>query len=376
MIGGAGVGGTGMRGGGAVATLGVEEEFLLVDAVSGRTAAKAGEVLARVGAYPYEGGAYQPELSRTQVEAATGVCRTLGELREQLSRARAALARACAAEGLSLVASGTPGPAGGEAVISRGERFERIARMYGDVVGDYQACACQVHVGVADRDTAVAVLNHLRPWLATLLALSANSPFDGGRDTGYASWRMVQQFRFPGSGVPPWFASAAAHDREVDRLVECGVLVDEAMTFWLARPSALYPTVEVRAADAVTTVDEAVLQAALSRGLVRTALNELAAGREGPRAGAQVCAAAVWSAARHGLHGSGVDVVAERRVPATRLLDDLVGWVTPALEESGDLVEVKGLLARAGSGAARQRQAASHGPRALLDLLSVSQEET
>ncbi|HEY9524060.1 MAG TPA: glutamate-cysteine ligase family protein, partial [Thermopolyspora sp.] len=207
-------------------TMGVEEEFQLVDAASGTTVSRATAVLARAGGHPWEttGGGYHFELFETQVEAATGVCSDLADLRDQLLRARTRLADAAEGEGLRLVSSGTPILPGPAAEPARGERFERIGRMYAGVIADYQACGCHVHVGVGDRDTAVAVVNHLRPWLPALLALSANSPFDRGGDSGYASWRMMQQARFPGSGVPPWFASAADHDRQVERLIECGVL--------------------------------------------------------------------------------------------------------------------------------------------------------
>ncbi|MFI7233234.1 glutamate--cysteine ligase [Nonomuraea angiospora] len=356
-------------------TVGVEEEFLLLDAGSAEPAALAGKVLSVAGEHPWRrsGGGLHRELFQTQVEAATGTCTTLAELRGHLHGARVLLAAVARDEGLELVSAGTPMLAGAAPALSEGERFARIGEMYGGVIADYQSCGCHVHVGVADRETAVAVMNHLRPWLPTLLALSANSPFDRGRDTGYASWRMVQQSRFPGSGVPPWFDSAAAYERQVDRLVDCGVLVDEAMSFWLARPGVGLPTVEVRAADAAGTTDEAVLQAALTRGLVSTAEAALRAGREAPRVHEQVCAAAVWNAARHGLDGPGVDVFEERAVPAVQLLDRLVGHVSGALADSGDLAEVEDLVARVrrmGTGAERQRRAAMRGPRAVLEMLS------
>ncbi|WP_233358689.1 carboxylate-amine ligase [Thermomonospora amylolytica] len=346
------------------ATMGVEEEFLLVDPVNGRTAPKAPQVLARAGGRPAHspGAGFHAELLQTQVEAVTGVCTGLDDLRRQLREGRSRLAGAAMAEGLRLVSTGTPVVACPDPPFTEGERFARIADMYAGVVAGYQSCGCHVHVGVEDRETAVAVVNHLRPWLPALLALSVNSPFDRGRDTGYASWRMLEQARFPGSGVPPWFSDAADHDRRVERLVEAGVLADPAMTFWLARPSPRLPTVEVRTADAAATVDEAVLQAALTRALVRRALDDLAAGREAPRVDDQVCAAAVWSAARYGLDGPGVDPVREVRVPAARPVADLVAHVRPHLEDTGDLAEVRSvldMLRRAGTGAARQRRAGS-----------------
>ncbi|MFI0354901.1 glutamate--cysteine ligase [Actinomadura sp. 9N407] len=359
---------------GAGLTLGVEEEFLLVDPVSGTPVPYAGRVLAAAGEHPFDGGRYHRELLKSQVEAATGVCDSLDGARGQIRDARARLAAATAREGFLLLSTGTPVLPGPVPVSDHEERYAAISRMYAGIVADYQACGCHVHVGVGGRETAVAVCNHLRPWLPALLALSANSPFDHGRDSGHASWRMIEQSRFPGSGVPPAFASAADHDRAVDLLVDCGVVADPAMSFWLARPSPHLPTVEVRAADAAATADDAVLQAAITRALVRTALDDLSAGREAPDSGPDVCAAAVWTAARYGLEGPAIHPFEERQVPVRRLLGDLMFHITPALEETGDLAEVRALLTwvmRTGSGASRQRQAASDGGlRALVRMLA------
>ncbi|HEV2783956.1 MAG TPA: YbdK family carboxylate-amine ligase, partial [Actinophytocola sp.] len=273
-----------------------------------------------------------------------------------------------------LVATGSPVLGGPGATTSPGARFSRIAGEYAGVVGDYHVCGLHVHVGVPDRDTAVAVVNHLRPWLPALLALSANSPFRHGADTGYASWRMIDQSRFPGAGVPPRFASADAYDRQVAQLVECGALIDDHMTFWLARPSPHLPTVELRVADSVISVAEAALQAALSRALVRTALADLARGREAPALGDQLAAAALWTAARYGLDGPAVHPVHKRRMPARRLVAELIEHLTPALAETGDLSAVRqgiATLDAAGTGARRQRAAAGAGPMGVLRMLAA-----
>ncbi|RCW44610.1 carboxylate-amine ligase [Halopolyspora algeriensis] len=354
------------------ATFGVEEEFLLVDDVSGRPFPGASPVLARV-ADRLPAAAVHPELMETQVEASTGICTTLPELRGQLRKARDRLGAAAGLERVRLVSSGTPPLSGPPPPVSPGERFTRSARIYGGVITDYQACGCHVHVGVPDRDTAVAVINHLRPWLPTLLALSGNSPFHGGSDTGYASWRMVQQSRFPGAGMPPWFTSAAEYDARVSQLVDCGVLMDTGMSFWLARPSPRLPTVELRVADAAITAEEATLQAALGRALVRTALAELSAGVEAPAVPDQVAAAAVWAAARFGLRGHGVHPVTEQRIPAIELVHELLERVRPALDETGDLGAVRRCLAfvlRWGIGAERQRGAARNGSDAVIHMLA------
>jgi glutamate---cysteine ligase / carboxylate-amine ligase len=340
-----------------VTTFGVEEEFLLADPATGRTVPAAVEVLKTAGEEP--GPLLHAELSRTQVEAATEPCATLTELAGQLTFGRSRLFRAARDCGVWLVPSGVP-PLGGPAMIGDGSRFAGIADRYAEIVRDYQACGCHVHVAVPDLATAVAVSNHLRRWLPTLLALSVNSPFRQGRDTGYASWRMIEQSRFPGAGVPPWFRDATDYTARVARLVDCGVLEDAAMTFWLVRPSPTWPTVEFRVADTAVDVPAALLQAALSRALVTTALADLARGEEAPPLDEQVLAAAVWAAARHGLEGPAVHPVRACQVRATEMLDELIVRVAPALAEVGDLATVRnlfGVVLRGGTGAERQRSA-------------------
>ncbi len=359
-------------------TMGVEEEFLLVNPRTGHASPCAEAVLARYrhhGPLP-DGVRVHRELRLTQLEAATGVCTTADELRHQLTAARRVLAGAAAAEDCALLATGTPvgpGPAT-EPPASTG-RYAEIDATYGAVVADYEACGCHVHVGVPDPDTAVAVVNHLGRWLPILLALSGNSPFDHGRDTGYDSWRMVLQSRFPGAGVAPHLGGHAEYRRAVEALVGCGALVDPDQTFWLARPSGRFPTVEFRVADTALTVDHAVLQALLSRALVQRALADLAGGREASPLSPQVAAAAVWAAARHGLSGDLVDAAAETRRPAWTLVDELLAHVRAPLEESGDLAEVRKLVDAVrdgGTGAAQQRAVADRETAAAVRWLTAA----
>lgn len=352
-------------------TFGVEEEFLLVDPDTGATVPAAPEVLKVAGSPP---PTVHAELLRSQVEAATAPCATVTELAGELTRGRAHLAEAARECGVWLVPSGTA-VLGGDSVVSDGDRFGAIAGIYAEVARDYQVCGCHVHVGVQDRETAVAVVNHVRPWLPALLALSVNSPFHDGRDTGYASWRMLAQARFPGSGVPPRCRDAADYAERVARLVDCGVLADEAMSFWLVRPSSTWPTVEFRVADTAVDVPTAVLQAALSRALVETALSDLAQGREAPALDDQVMAAAVWAAARYGL-GVAVHPVRACRVPAVELIGELVVRVAPALAASGDLQTVRDLVRavlESGTGADRQRSLGD--PRAVVCHLAMGETD-
>lgn len=332
----------------------VTEEYLLVDPDTGRTVPVADEVLHYADALdtPAPDATLTAELFGTRVEAGAGRCAGVAELTDRLTHARARTATAARAAGAWLLPSGTAAMGG---LAAPRPAFSALADTYAAAVADL-TCGCHLRLDVPDQDTAVAVVNHLRPWLPTLLALSVNSPYQDGADTGYASWRSVQRARLPAGGMPPHFSSARAYETRVARLMEMGVLVDGPL--WLARPGSRGPAVQLSVADTGIDIEATVLQAALSRALVQTALAELSAGREPPAIGEQVGAAALWSAARHGMSGPGIHPVLERSAPATVLVSELLTTVRAALEETGELTTVTGGIRRLltiGTGAARQR---------------------
>lgn len=350
----------------------VGEELLLADPGTGRTVPAAAEVCRSASAMQpaADDASVQAQWSGTQVEAHTGPCGSLDELARRLTHTRVQLTTAARASDVWLVPSGSSvlgGP------LAPHPRSAAAAQLYAGVVADHQGCGCHVRVGVPDPETAVAVVNHLRPWLPTLLALSVNSPFTGGADTGYASWRAVQRSRLPASGMPPHFGSVHAYESRVSRLAEQGVLVDDASPLWLARPVPRLSAVELRVADTGIDVEATLLQAALTVALVRTALTDLEAGREAPVIGEQVGAAALWSAARHGMAGQGIHPVLERQAPATVLVTELLAAVRPALESLDATQPVRDgvrRLLRLGTGAARQRAAGD--PYEAVRMLATS----
>jgi carboxylate-amine ligase len=208
------------------------------------------------------------------------------------------------------------------------------------------SCGCHVHVGVGSRDLGVQVLNRLRAWLPTLLALTANAPLAGGRDTGWASWRYRLWARWPTARPPPACASAAAYDAVVADLVRRGAALDEPRVFFLARLSPRYPTVEVRAADTCLAVDDTVLLAGLARALVTTAIDQAEARVPVQTASAPRIEAATRAAARHGLAGPGLDPWTGATVAQRLLLDRLLGHVWAALARSGDDQQIAALVDR------------------------------
>jgi carboxylate-amine ligase len=343
-------------------TVGVEEEFLLLDPRSGENVPRAEQVL---GALPAEMRQLSRlEFRRSMLEMVTPVCTTLSELRDQLHRGRRAAADAADAAGAQLVAVGATPVADPQLEAAADPRFTAIAQHYGPIAHDPAVCGCHVHVGVPTMATAIEVCNHLGPWLPIVQALAANSPMHAGADTGYASWRSIQLDRWPSLGPAPYLESVDEYEQMVRTLIDSGVMLDKTMVLWHARPSLTYPTVEVRVADVCPTVDDTLLIAALVRALVATALDDMAAGLSAPRLPEHLLRAAHWNAARTGLDGTLIDPMPldpmpARSRPAWDLVDELLIRVSPALRRHGDLdcvVRQLARLRREGNGAARQRR--------------------
>jgi carboxylate-amine ligase len=357
-------------------TVGVEEEFLLVDPVTGHVVPAVEQVLDEVepGLRPH----VQREFLTSQIEINSPPVRTLDELRKSLADLRLAVGDAAERAGARLLAVGTGMVDGPYAPVADEPRFHRMVERFGALCSSPGLNGIHVHVAVPGRDLGVRVINHLRPALPVLHAVTTNSPFFHGAYTGYASWRSVLWARWPTVGPPPHLRDVTDYESRVGRLMETGAMLDEPMLYWYARLSSRYPTVEVRVGDVCLGLDDAILMAALVRGLVLAALYETAMGREAPVIDQELLVAAHWRAARDGLEGMGVDPRTGELRPAWHLLRQLVDAVTPALERHGDLPMVKVLLGRLrsrGTGAAWQRATFAR-TGDLLRLMGVVADQT
>jgi carboxylate-amine ligase len=339
-------------------TIGVEEEFLLVDPVTGEPVARNEAVARHAEA---RGAKLQLELTSCQVETTTDVVTTSDELRTELVRLRRIAAEAAEADGARLLAVGLPPTVPHKFPITDNRRYRRIAERFGMIAHEQGICGCHVHVAVPDREAAIRVSNRLRPWLPLLLAVTANSAVYRNTDTGYASWRSILWQRWPSAGPPPFFESPDEYDAVLRMLQDSGAMLDEGMVYWDVRPSANFPTIEVRVADVPATVAETVVLAALIRGAVMTALDDERRGEILAPLSSYALRAAYWRSARDGLDGHAVDLTeSHASLPAAALLDGLVDRIRPALEAVGDYDLVRAELARIsehGNGAMRQRRA-------------------
>lgn len=369
-------------------TVGVEEEFLLVDAETRRLVPRAATVVpearAAAGRYPPLRGRHGPgaqvehELQLSQVETGTGVCRTLAEVSEELVAMRRAVRIGAERQGCRTASAGTYPLALGEGgVVTASPAYLRLERDYQLVAREQVVCGCHVHVGVNDPEIAIQVMNRARPWLAVLRALGVSSPFWMGEDSGYASFRTEIWSRWPTAGTPHAFSSRADYDRLVDDLLRTGAVDAPARIYWDLRPSARFDTLEFRVTDACMAVGETVMVAGLVRALVRT-LHAQVSVAPSPVPRPELLRAASWRAARYGTEGELIDLDRRRSVPAAELVGRLLSFVRPALDEAGecDLVgsQVERVLAD-GTGAMRQRRAFARSGR-LEDVVDLMVAET
>jgi glutamate---cysteine ligase / carboxylate-amine ligase len=354
-------------------SMGVEEEFLLVDPADGQVRAMAAAALG-ADAARHEvgtedgtedgtdsgGGDVEAELQLQQLETNTDPCRSLTELGEQLRRARRQASAAARAVGVEIAAlASSPLPA--KPAFTPSRRYQRLRERFGLLAEDQLTCGCHIHVEVESDEEGVAVVDRIRPWLAPMVALSGNSPFWQGEDSSYASYRTQVWSRWPSAGPTELFGSARTYHETVRAMTESRTVLDSGMVYFDARLSRQYPTVEIRVADVCLHADDAVLLAALARALVRTAARQWRDGEAAQPVRLELLRLAAWRASRYGLDAALLDPVTMRPAPARAVLDGLLEHVRDALEDVGDHADVSELYgAVLGRGNGAQVQRAAH----------------
>lgn len=312
----------------------------------------------------------EQELFLEQVETQTEPHRSMTDLLADLRASRQVAAAAAHDVGARIAAVPTPVMADVEGSVTHKPRYERMVARFGQVGRQSMACGMHVHVDVSDDDEGVAVVDRLAPWLPIVLALSANSPFNLGVETGYASWRAQIWESWPTAGAVEPFGDAAGYHRAVADLVDSGAALDEGMIYFDARLSRTYPTVEIRIADVCTDPGDAAVIAAALRALVDVCAESWRAGAVFTPWRVDLLRAARWRAGRDGLTTSLLDPVHGRLTSARHAIDSLMRTIAPALARHGDRELVEDGIARLmreGTGSERQRAVAGDG----LDLEAV-----
>lgn len=358
-------------------TIGVEEEYQIINSGTRELCSRAKQILPI--AQKALGSDVQPEAMLSQIEIATPVCRTLADVRAELVRMRREVIAAAANDGNQIAAAGThPFSHWSEQQLTPKDRYQGLMRDYQQLTREFIIFGCHVHVGLRDREAAIQVMNRARVWLAPLLALTANSPFWLGTDTGYASYRTEIWGRWPQAGVPNIFSSYADYKALVDALVETKSVEEATKIYWDMRLSERFETLEFRVTDVCMTVDEAVMVAGLVRALVQTCHEQAMHDKPFVAARPELVRAAQWRAARYGLDADLINFSALAAVPAREMVETFLAFVRPSLEDPGEWDEISSLVyetMQRGTGATRQREAYKRAGR-FEDVVDLIVKET
>lgn len=335
-------------------TIGVEEEFQIVDPVSCELRSHVSELMA---ASAELGEQVKPEMHQSIIEIGTKICQNVHELDVDMRRTRRELVRAAESRGLHVAAAGThPFSSWIDQVISPGERYQNIVEEMGQLARSLLIFGMHVHVAVPDRTTMIDLMNMARYFLPHLLALSTSSPFWMGRDTGLKSFRTTVFRRFPRTGIPDHLSSWSQYEDYIELLIRLNSIDNAKKIWWDVRPHPTFGTLEFRIFDVVTRVDEAVAIAALTQALV-VKLHRLYTSNMGFRMYHRALIEEnKWRAARWGIEGKLIDFGKQIEVPMGILAEELLEFVDDVLDDLGSRAALEPIHRIVTQGTSAERQ--------------------
>lgn len=356
-----------------VPTVGVEEEYQLVDVTTGRLRPDCKQVMAKIG--KQSGAEIQHELHLSQIEMASPVCSTLEEVDQRVRAVRKKLVAAAGTSGCLLVAAGTnPLPVVDHDDVTPKPRYTQMTAQFQQIARDMRIFGCHVHVEMPDRELGTEVLNRTRRWLPLLQAISTNSPFLEGEDTGYASYRRELWVQWPLAGPPRHFENHDHYQSIVSQLVKAQAIADETRIYWDIRLPVKTPTIEYRVFDVMTEASHTVAIVAIVRALVMQATLDAKQGVAVAPITRELLVMSLWQAARYGIAEYLILPDEGVKRTASESLDRLLDYIGDMLRVSGDEAAVLKFLddLRAhGTGADRQRRfAREHGLEKLVQDLA------
>ena len=347
-------------------TIGIEEEYLVVDRETRDLFTKPpqemwdalGEVL---------GAQVAQEFLQAQIEVGTKVCAKVSEAREDLAALRRDLSKVVSEYGAAIIASSThPFANWAQQETTEEPRYMRLRADYQQVARQLVICGMHVHVGIADNHLRIDLMNQVKYFLPHLLALSTSSPFWDGVVTGLHAYRLVIFQNMPRTGIPEEFISYAEYERYVEILVDAGLIEDASKLWWDIRPSAKYPTLEMRVSDVCTRLDDAMTIAAMYQALLGF-LYRLRRNNQKWRTYAPgIIEENVWRAQRYGTTGSLVDFGKGRLVPFQDLVEEIIELVSQDAIEFDVRDEIRHARSILRDGTSAHRQIAAH-ERAIAD---------
>ena len=337
-------------------TLGIEEEYLLVDPQTGDLAPAPDALMAAC--RDALGDSVSPEFLRCQIEVGTPVSADIGEARGHLAHLRRTVARIAGEYGLAPIsASCHPFADWRDQFHTDKDRYHQLSRALGAVSRRMLICGMHVHVGIPSPAQRIDLMNQLSYFLPHLLALSASSPFWQGSDTGLASYRTTVFGGMPRTGFPPQFGGWDEFERSVQVLVDLGVIEDSSKIWWDLRPSSRFPTLETRVCDASPRLDDTVTLAALNQATLRMLWRLSRQNQRWRQYDPFLLGENRWRAARYGLAEGPIDFGAGRIIPFAQALEDWLALIAQDADALGcqpQVARARDMVAGGGS-AARQR---------------------
>ncbi|AUD01600.1 carboxylate-amine ligase [Spirosoma pollinicola] len=338
-----------------VFTLGIEEEFQTIDPNTGELRSHMSKIV--------DGGQIvlqervKAEMHQAVVEVGTNICNNIQDARQEVTYLRKMIIELAENQGLKIAAAGThPFSDWQEQLITPNERYDRLIDELRDVARSNLIFGLHVHVGIEDRNEGVQIMNAVRYFLPHIYALSTNSPFWRGRNTGFKSYRSKVFDKFPRTGIPDYFSSAAEYDEYINLLVKTGCIDNGKKIWWDIRLHPFFDTIEFRICDVPMRVDETICLAAIMQALVakiyklhqqnlnfrpyrRILINENK-----------------WRAARYGIEGKLIDFGKQIEVPTHELIHELLSFIDDVVDELGSREECNYVLKilEMGTGADRQ----------------------
>ncbi len=338
-------------------SIGIEEEYLLVDPETGALA-EAPQGLMDACAAELE-GQFSPEFLQCQIEIGTRVCQNITEARADLQRLRGTVARVATEHGLAPIAvSCHPFGDWKAQTPTKRDRYNDLERALGGVARRLLICGMHVHIGVPSEELRIDLTNQLSYFLPHLLALSASSPFWQGEDTGLASYRLTVFDNLPRTGLPPQFSSWAEYQRSVQVLIDLDIIEDTSKIWWDLRPSAKYPTIETRICDVAPRLEHTLTLAALIQSTTRMLSRLRAANQSWRLYDHFLIAENRWRAQRFGASEGLIDFGKSAIVPMADLVDEWLDMIAEDAEALGCVEEVARArdIVAAGTSAERQRE--------------------
>jgi carboxylate-amine ligase len=341
-------------------TIGIEEEYLLVDKTSRNLVVDPHpDLWSR--AQDRLGPAVMPELLKAQIEIATRPHESVDGLTADLRSLRATVSHTASDFGAGIIAASThPFALWWEQQHTDKDRYLLLAQDLAIVGQRLVICGMHVHVAIEDPELRIDLMNQVTYFLPHLLALSASSPFWGGRNTGLRSYRMNVFRTLPRTGLPEHFDSWAEYTRHVDVLVNAGLIEDSSKIWWDVRPSSKYPTLEMRVCDLATRLEDAIAIASLYRCLLHMLFHLRSGNQRWRRYANMLISENIWRAQRYGVESSLMDYGKGELVPFSELAEEMVDLLRPHAQALGCVPQLERITAIAREGTSAKRQTATY----------------